>query len=143
MGEFMTVPVAEIKLGIDTLKMLFKSFKKIATNKKEKTLISDVYKELLLGDKSDFSKIESKLIQLEKIGADSPDFLKARNYFAQAEPSKGATHRHVGFGTYSAVKKKAVRKSAGKVTRAAKKRAVRVAKPIDSFKCGTALRNKI
>ncbi len=136
----MTIPVAEIKLGMDTLKMLFKSFKKVVNSRKEKTLLSNVYKELLLGDKSDFSKIESMLIKMEKIGADSSEYLKARGHFSQAKSSKGSTHAR--FGAFKVMKKKAVRKSAGKVTQAAKKKAVRVAKPNGSFKCDTVLRNK-
>ncbi len=103
----MTIPVTEIKLGVDILSRLFKFFKGISNNKKGKTILSKIYKEILLGDKSDFSKIESMLIQMEKIGDDSPEYVKAKEYFYMAKSFKPAVK---SFGTAKKViKKSAVR----------------------------------
>lgn len=89
-GGLMTIPVAEIKLSVDVLSRLFKFIKGISITKKEKTILSNLYRELLLGDNTDFSKIESMLIQLEKIGVDSPEYLKAKEYFFSAKSSRPA-----------------------------------------------------
>ena len=86
----MTIPVAEIKLSVDVLSRLFKFIKGISITKKEKTILSNLYRELLLGDNTDFSKIESMLIQLEKIGVDSPDYLTAKEYFSKVKSAKPA-----------------------------------------------------
>lgn len=86
----MTIPVAEIKLSVDVLSRLFTFVKGVSKTKKEKTILSNLYRELLLGDNTDFSKIESMLIQLEKIGVDSPEYLKAKEYFSRAKSAKPA-----------------------------------------------------
>lgn len=104
----MTVPVAEIKLGIGIIKWLSKYFKRISSNKKEKTIVSEIFKELLLGDKSDFAKIESMMMQVENIGAVSPDYMRAKEYVSKAKSSMLGAKSH---GTA----KKVVKKSAARV----------------------------
>lgn len=105
----MTIPVAEIKLSVDVLSRLFKFIKGISITKKEKTILSNLYRELLLGDNTDFSKIESMLIQLEKIGVDSPEYLKAKEYFSRAKSAKPAVKPTMT--VTSGKKKAATRKS--------------------------------
>lgn len=109
----MTVTVTEIKLGVDILARLFKFFKGISNNKKGKTILSQIYREILLGDKSDFSKIESMLIQMERIGDVSPEYLKAKEYFDMAKSSKPAAK---SFGTAKKVIKKKSATRVGKPT---------------------------
>lgn len=132
----MTLPVAEIKLSVDVLSRLFRFIKGISKTKKEKTILSNLYRELLLGDHTDFSKIESMLMQLEKTGADSPEYLKAREYFSRAKSAKPAAK---SAPTVTAGKKKAgARKSAPPAGASHKKTGAQTAKPSGAGKTGSS-----
>lgn len=104
----MTVPVAEVKLGVDIIKWLSNYFKRISNNKKEKTIVSEIFKELLLGDKSDFAKIESMMMQVEKTGIVSPEGVRAKEHFFNVKRAVKPAAK-----IFSA--KKVVKKSAARV----------------------------
>ena len=109
----MVVTGAEIKIGVDILSRIFKSFKGVLETRKEKDILSKIYKELLLGDQGDLDKVEAMLLQVEKLGSSSSDFVKAKVYFSKARagvmtaPKKPASKKVVKSKAMTASKKPA------------------------------------
>jgi hypothetical protein len=91
----MAVTGTEIKIGVDILSRIFKSFKGVLETKKEKDIISKVYRELLLGDKGDLDKVEAMLLQVEKHGALNPDYVKVKGYFINAGAMTGISAKKI------------------------------------------------
>ena len=81
----MAVTGAEIKIGVDILSQIFKSFKGVLETRKEKNILSKIYKELLLGKQADIDKVEAMLQQVEKLGSSSSDLVKAKRIFKNAK----------------------------------------------------------
>lgn len=80
----MAISGADVKVGFDIFLKLFKIFKQKANSRKEKVIIDNIYKELLMGGKSDLVKIESLLMQLEKYGSTNPEYIRANNLYNNA-----------------------------------------------------------
>ncbi len=81
----MTVTGTEVKIGVDLLARLFGALKELVETRKEKNLLSRLYKELLLGDAADLVKVEAMLLQLRQLGSSSAEFLRAEEYLASAK----------------------------------------------------------
>lgn len=106
----MAISGADIKVGIDILSRIFKIFKRITKTKAENALISNIYKELLMGDKADYIKIEAMLLQIEKSDCVNPEYLRVKNYYDIARNVK-AGYSVIG---KSASCKKVVKKKVAK-----------------------------
>ncbi len=114
----MTDPVSTtltaVKIGIDVLKPILTYFKKLASSKKEKDIISKLIKELLLGDKADKYKIKSWTAQLEQMQSTSPEAIRAMElsrdakigYYKAVKPAayKEVPAKKAGFGKTAAGK---------------------------------------
>ncbi len=81
----MTVTGTEVKIGVDLLARVFGALKGLVETRKEKNLLSGIYKELLLGDAADLVKVEAMLLQLRQLGSSSAEFLRAEEYLASAK----------------------------------------------------------
>lgn len=95
---------AEISISANIFSQIFKAIGKRLNTKKEKKLISEIYKELLLGEKGDMYKVKATILELENLGSSSSSFLKAKDYLISAMDAK---ERKVGFGKFKVVKTKA------------------------------------
>ncbi len=114
----MTDPVSTtftaVKIGHDVLKLILTYFKNITSSRKEKDIVSKIYKELLLGDKADAYKIKSWIVQLEQLQSTSPEAIRAmelsRNakigYYNAVKPAvyKEVPAKKAGFGKTAAGK---------------------------------------
>ena len=99
---------AEISISANIFSQIFKAIGKRLNTKKEKELISEIYKELLLGEKADMYKVKATILKLENLGSLSPSFLKAKDHISAID----AKERKVGFGTFKVTKAKARKVSA-------------------------------
>ena len=101
------VTAAEVKIGVDILSRLYKFCHRIFKNKKEKKIVSNIYRELLLGDKSDLAKIEAMLLQLEKTGSVGAELVRAKEYFTNIKSTSKFAVKKVPaakFGKFAAAK---------------------------------------
>ena len=120
----MAISGADIKVGIDIFSRLFKIFKRITKTRKEQALISDLYKELLLD--SDPVKIESMLIQLEKSGSTSPEYIRVNNLYNNvriATVGKFPAIKSKSFGKIAV--RKCVKGSSGTIKKSVAKKCVK------------------
>lgn len=84
----MAMSGADVKVGLDILSQIFKTFKKRFQTKKERAIISNVYTELLMGDKADLIKIEAMLMQLKKFDSVNPDYVRANILYNNVRNAK-------------------------------------------------------
>ena len=112
-GGAMTITGAEIKVGVDILSRVFKSIKGMFDSKKEKDILSKIYKELLLGGKADLEKVEALLLQVEKLGSSSTDYVRAKGYLENAKVAAKKPAAKKPGGKFAA-KKPAAKKPAAK-----------------------------
>jgi hypothetical protein len=117
-----TLGLGEAAVALAAFKGLLGWAKKALDGRRAKKLISEGYRQLLLGDRCDFGKVESITAELEKLKDTSPDGIRLAASYSRARKPV-ATKK----GKRKAAKRPARRRSAAKAP-ARKKAAKRSAK---------------